>query len=292
MRRIHWTRRQRDETIRRRAPCTRRPFHEALVHCRRFLLALSAAVFAQSEGVAEFKGSTKTGKGETLPARGKFLLTKSAFRMDWEVDTARKPGKVGANHPSVYKTTIIQRASEPDRMYMLNTERKTYSILHIGKNREKSSPGETFTVKKLGHDTIAGLSCEKALVTEPSSGADHEVCVTNELVPSSAWLAAMNRRSMSGLGKALRDNGLDGFPIKMTTRYKNGIGSTFELVRFEKTSPPPSAFDIPTGYTQTAASPLAMTPEQEKAMKDALSKMTPEQRKQMEEMMKKQNGNQ
>lgn len=257
-----------------------------------FLLAISAAGFAQSEGIAEFKGSTKTGKGETLPARGKFLLTKSAFRMDWEVDTAPKPGKPRADHANTYKTTIIQRASEPDRMYMLNTDRKTYWILHMDKNRETPSPSETYTVKKLGHDSIAGLSCEKALLTETSSGADHEVCVSNELVPSSAWLAAMNRRGMSGLGKALRDNGLDGFPIRMTTRYKNGIGSTFELVRFEKASVPSSEFEIPTGYTQAAASPLAMTPEQEKAMKDALSKMTPEQRKQMEEMMKKQKGNQ
>jgi uncharacterized protein DUF4412 len=256
------------------------------------LLAVSATGFAQSEGIAEFKGSTKTGKGEALPARGKFLLTKSAFRMDWEVDTPPKRGKAGAGHPNVYKTTIIQRVAEPDRMYMLNTERKTYSILHMDKNRETSSPDEAYTVKKLGRDTVAGISCEKALLSSASSGADHEVCVASELVPSSAWLATMNRRGASGLGKALRDNGLEGFPIRITTRYKNGIGSTFELVRFEKTSVPSSSFEIPAGYKQVTSSPLAMTPEQEKAMKDALSKMTPEQRKQMEEMMKKQNGNQ
>jgi hypothetical protein len=255
------------------------------------LFAASVAALAQSEGIAEFKGSTMTGGGETLPAHGKFFLSKAAFRMDWEVDTSQTaPGKKKGAHPDQYRMTLIQKISEPDRMYMLNPERKTYSVIHTDKARESSVPGETYTVKKLGHDSVAGLSCEKALLTS-SSGAESEVCVTRELIPSSAWLAVMNRQNTrSGFGKALHDHGLDGFPIRMISRHKGGVNSTFELVRFQKTSVASSSFEIPAGYSEASGSSVMMTPEQEKAMKDALSKMTPEQRKKYEEMMKKQQG--
>ena len=50
------------------------------------LLALCGPCLAQTEGIAEFKGSTVAG-GKTIPSSGKVYLAKTAYRMEWEIDT-------------------------------------------------------------------------------------------------------------------------------------------------------------------------------------------------------------
>jgi hypothetical protein len=254
--------------------------------------AASAAALAQFEGVAEFKASTTSGRGETIPGHGTFYIGKNAVRGEWQMDLAAGSSQKRDPHaPSHYRSTILQRLAEPDKMYMLDDEKKTYSVLDLQKARESETKSpQNYKVAKTGRDTVAGLSCEKAMITGPT-GSQIEVCVTKELAPSSAWMSVMNRERSGFLG-ALRANGIDGFPIRMTTHDPNNknIVSTYELVRVEKKSLPASTFEIPAGYRETSVAAAGMTPEQEKALKDALSRMTPEQRKQYEEMMKRQQG--
>ncbi len=260
---------------------------------------LSAPAFAQSEGVAEFQ-ITMVGaavQAKPMQSHGKVSMKKDAYRMDLEMNlrqaAAGRTDRSGGTMPDHFTMTMMQKLSEPDRLYSINDERRTYSVIDLKKLREDAAgmQHETYTVKKTGHDTVAGLSCEKALLTS-SSGHEIELCVTRDLVSSSAWLTAMNRRDRSsgGFMTALRDNGLDGFPIRWITRRKGDKDATMtmELVRFEKKSVPSSLFEIPAGYRETSGMGVMMTPEQEKAMKDALEKMSPEQRKAYEEMMEKQ----
>ncbi len=252
----------------------------------------TAAALAQFEGVAEFKASTISGRGETIPGHGTFYISKSAVRGDWRMDLrAAGPEKNNPHAPAEYRSTFLQRLSEPDKMYMLNDEKKTYWVMDLKKARESEpKTPEKYTVTRTGRDTVAGLSCDKALITAPS-GSQMEVCVTRELSPSSAWAAAMNR-GRSGFFGALSSNGMDGFPIRMIARgpHNKEIVSRYELVRVERKSFPASTFEIPAGYKESSMAASRMTPEQQKAMKDALSKMTPEQRKQYEEMVKKNSG--
>lgn len=268
------------------------------------LFFVSATALAQFEGVAELKMTMSYARGEPV-ARGTFSISKSAARSDWEVDLrgaadaeAKKSGI-----PDRYKMTTIVKLSDPDKVYMLNDERKTYSVLDLKAMRESvggEDESRKFTVKKLGRrDTVAGLSCEVVQVTS-SSGTGSELCMTRELAVSKDWLAAMNRdrrggggpfaRGLGGPFAALRAQGIEGFPIRMITRESSDkrVSSTMELVRVERKSLPGSLFEVPAGYRETSGMGVMMTPEQEKAMKDALEKMTPEQRKMYEEMMKKQ----
>ena len=82
------------------------------------------------------------------------------------------------------KMTMFSKLSEPDKLFMLNDAAKTYSIWDLSKSREemKDSPKETYTVKKLGKDTVAGLSCQNALLTS-SKGEEIEACVSREFAP-------------------------------------------------------------------------------------------------------------
>ena len=258
----------------------------------------SAAALAQSEGVAEFKGTTHTDKNQTIPSQGKVYFSKSACRVEWETDLRqfreeRKEKKEVV--PDHFRMVMLTKLSEPDRLYHLNDERKTYSVTDTSKEkRDSKGPERHWKVQKLGRDTVGGLSCEKALLTA-DDGDQSEVCVTREVIPSRAWLSAWNRREeQRSPFAALKENGLDGFPIRWVFREKgkSDISSTIELVRFERKSVPGSLLEIPPGYRQTSAASVWMNPEQEKAVRDAqrkaLENMTPEQRKKYEEYMKQQ----
>ncbi len=259
------------------------------------LLALSAPVLAQTEGVAEFKGSTEAGPGKSITSAGKVYITRAASRVEWEVDIkGLREGKEApkAETPSTYRVITIQKLSEPDRLINIDDRRKTYTITDLKPLREEkpAAPQVSYTVKKLGRDSVGGVSCEKAVVTS-SDGKKAEICVAEEISRSSAWLAAQSRRERSNaLLKALHDNGLQGFPIRLLTwnRASDARPTTVvELVRFEKKPVSGSLFEIPPGYKKASSASPGMTPEQEKSMRESIEKLPPEQRKKMEEMMKK-----
>ena len=259
--------------------------------------AFTAAGLAQFEGVATFKGTVHTDKGQTIPSQGKVFVSRAACRVEWETDlkqvaAGRKdPGMM----PDHFRMVILQLLSEPGRTYTLNPERKTYSVRDSSKEKPNPKvPDRTWKVQKLGPDTVGGLRCEKALLTS-DAGNEMEVCVSKELIPSAAWVTAMSRREdQSGPLKALKENGLEGFPIRWIFRSQKNkeISSTMELVSFEKKSLPASLFEIPADYTKSDGASPWMSAEQEKAMNDArkaaMENMTPEQRKQLEEYMKQQ----
>jgi hypothetical protein len=244
------------------------------------LLAAAAAARAQSEGVAEFKGSMAWSGGHTIPSAGKAYFARDAYRMEWEVDLSAvaAKGKAPAGAvPARYKTITIQKLSDPDHALQINEVRRTYAIADLKKLRESLAGRErpTYSVKKLGRDKVAGYSCVRALVTS-SSGTESELCVAVDLIVPSSWLFAFTRKEASdNMLTALRDNGLQGFPIRLTVR--GGAGkeavSTMELVRFERKSLPASLFEVPAGYTQTDEVSLNLTEEQERMMKQLREKM-------------------
>ena len=267
---------------------------------------IAAPARAQSEGIAEFKGEIHSDKGRTVPSHGKVFISKAAVRVEWETDLSsvdRKGKDDPKDVPNHFRMVMIQKLSEPDRTYIVNDERKTYSVQMTDEKRDasKSSKGsdKKWTVKKLGRDTVGGYSCEKALITSEDSNRETEACIATDLVPSTAWLRAFNRREEQATPlQALKDAGLFGFPVRWIFREKGSdkAESSIELVRFEKKSLPGSVFEIPADYRKvdTMMETMATTPEQERAMRDAqkkmqeaLDKMSPEERKQYEEMMRR-----
>ena len=257
------------------------------------LFAASTALYAEVEGVAEFKATVGMNRGQTVPSTGKVFVSKGAVRVEWETDltSLKSAGKDDARRmPDHFKMVLLQRLSEPDKSYSLNDEQKTYSVI-THDDKTSSTSDQKWKVEKTGRDTVAGYSCQKAVLTS-DSGSRTEVCVSKEIMPSSSWLAAWNRREdQRGRLKALRDEGVEGFPIRWIIHDKDGEPTmNMELVRFEKKSLPASLFEVPAGYKQTSGSMLGMSPEQKKqvdaAKKSAYASMTPEQRKKAAEQIR------
>ena len=251
----------------------------------------STTALAQFEGVAEFKSTVQTDQGNAVVGNSKVFLTKSAYRAETEMDfSAMIQGRKGgerAGAPASLKMTMISKLADPDHLYLINDRNKTYSVMDLTKMREEMKNkdpklNETFTVQKLGGDTVAGLSCQKALLTS-SKGTQIEVCMTKDISASSQWFSAISRRQSEAVSwmATLKDNGVEGFPVRWKVRPKDSKsgGITMELTRFEKKSFPASVFEVPAGYKQTDSAAAQMNP--------ALERMTPEQRKAFEDAMKR-----
>jgi Domain of unknown function (DUF4412) len=257
----------------------------------------AAPAFGQFEGVADFK-VTMGEKGRAANGTGKVYVARAGYRSEWQTELNLSGQRRDGAMPQRIKMTLVGQRGEPDKLYMIDDDAKTYSVMDLKKMRDeaRSQSKETYTVQRLGRDSVAGLACEKAAVTS-SKGDVFDVCVSRELGASSDWISAMSHRGGTGFWfGALRENGLEGFPVRWSTRRKGDTepSMVMEVTHVERKSLPASLFQVPAGYKQTESALGGLTPEQQKAlndaraqMKDALDKMTPEQRKAYEDAMKR-----
>jgi hypothetical protein len=265
------------------------------------LLAGAAAARAQFEGTADFKIVTGRAK-DSVTATGKLFATKTAYRMEWEADLSRygkDKAASGSQPPQKIRTALFGTVAEPDKMYMIDDAHRTYSVWDLKKMRSENSdlPKQTYTVQKLGTDTVAGIACQKAQLTS-SNGNVIDVCVAKEFSVSSDWLAALGRRQKENTTwvGALRENGLIGFPVRYAMRAKGQTEPfvTMQVTRVERGPVSAALFEVPAGYKETDFAMGGLSPEQQKAvsdararMREALDRMTPEQRKAYEDAMKR-----
>lgn len=252
------------------------------------LAAVAPAAHAQFEGVVEMKMTGPRGSSGTMTS----LVGRPGARMEMNMSLGAEGAKAGM---SSMKMVMLMKYANPDVLYAINDERHAYSEMNVkemaarAREMEGSRDPETFTVKKIGSDRVAGYACQNAHVTG-SRGTDAEMCIATDILGLTQFAAKMNRgRNQDGLFKALKDQGLDGYPVRMIMKER-GEQVRWELVRAERKSLPGSTFEIPAGYQKDeslggmgAALPAGAA----KAMEDALKNMTPEQRRQFEEMMKK-----
>ena len=254
------------------------------------LLLTAAAASAQFEGEADFRITSRREKGSPIEGTARMYVSSAGFRMEWAMKTGGQTQAKKA--PTEIRMTMLAALPNADKVYLVNDENKTYSVWDTKPAREdmKSVTKEDYKVEKLGSDRVAGYACQNARVTS-SKGTDFEVCVTKELGPSADWIAAMNRNDPEARSwlKALRDQGIEGFPVRWSIRQKGSTEpmTVMELVRAEKKPLSASLFSVPADYKETGFAVGGLTPEQEKAMSDALKRMSPEQRKKYEEMMKR-----
>jgi hypothetical protein len=259
------------------------------------LPAAAAPMLAQFEGEADFRISTRRDKGGPIEGTARMYSSRTGFRMEYAMPT----GSTKQGAPGETRMTMVAQLPNPEKVYLINDENKTYSVWDTKSGREsKKGGGEKYEVEKLGSDTVAGYSCQNARLTS-SKGNVFDVCVTRELGASSDWIAAaMNRNDPDALSwvQALKAHGIEGFPIRWSIRSRGSKqpATVMELTRAQKKAVPAAMFQVPPGYKQTDFAVGGLTPEQEKAMGDAraqmneaMKNMSPEERKQLEEMMKR-----
>lgn len=234
------------------------------------LLPLQALAAGAFEGVIEMKVD-----GEKMHGSMTVKVSPLGARSETHMEN------VPVNH------VVIRKKSQPDAAVILDANAKTWAEMDMKRAREmtRNAPEETFTVKKLGTEKLQGYVCDHIVVTGSRSGA-HEMWVTKEIGDSSMFQAmggGPREGGPEGLAHALRDAGVDGFPMKAI----HGEGDhkvTMEVVKLEKKSIPASEFEVPAGYTrQQHIGPPGVDP----AMMEKMKNASPEERRKLAEEMKK-----
>lgn len=263
---------------------------------RVLLNVLAGAALAAAPALAQFEGEIDmkiTSPG--MSGTGRMYVSKVGLRTTMDLHTAKMPMKM----------TTLMKVANPDVIYMINDEARTYSEMNMKEVRESTSKMRTerepYTVKVLGSERVLGYSTKHVLLTRPSERSELEIWTTKDIfgLNYEAMRGLMRRdpnRDEGTFAKALHDAGADGFFVKMVTREKGKPEptSTMELTKAEKKSLPGSLFEIPPGYAKQEGIMGAagvVSPEAAEQMRKAMENMTPEQRKQFEEMMKQRQKN-
>jgi Domain of unknown function (DUF4412) len=230
---------------------------------RRVLFATLALALVPATARSEFEGvleSKMTNQGGGGAARE--FVSKVGTRTETEV--------VGETSTSMITMIILK--SRPGVVFLVNDAKKTYFEIDPSKAKEaatKTAP-ENFTVKQLGSERIAGLDCVHVHL-KSDAGEEREIWATKELGSATDYWASQPGRDLSGLLKALRESGADGWPVKWVLKRK-GSEATVEVTKVTKGAVAAALFDLKS-YRKTggAAEQLQRLPE-----------MTPDQRSRFE----------
>ncbi|MGE5345072.1 MAG: DUF4412 domain-containing protein [Acidithiobacillales bacterium] len=263
------------------------------------LLLAAGTARADFEGVADMKITSSGGPGgEAVSGSGRVYISKTGWRYEVEMSNP-EVAKMTGGRP--FRMCMVGKISNPDVVYSINDAMKTYSVINTKEMRELAARAkageETFDVQKLGKAAVAGLPCQNVRISSKSRKTVIEACVSKEFV-SGDWLRAMQGDQGGEWLKALKNAGVEGYPLRLTMTRKGQPGSqtSMEITKLDRKGVPAAMFEVPPGYEQKSMMEnMAQSPEQARQMEDArkqlqreMEKMTPEQRKMMEEMLKKQ----
>lgn len=235
-------------------------------------LLLSSVSLSQNGAYIEYKINSSKGANGSMKVNFSEFGSVSEFNMA----AAQMPG--GMSMKSLHKK------STPNVSYMINDKTKTYSETAY-KESAANEDTKTYTVKKLGVETVGGYKCIHAVVTEDNE--THEVWNTKDVAEYANYMETFKTNKKISSQKredALKAAGCDGFLVKAIHKGNAQEGDvSMELVKLEKKSFSKSDFEIPSGYTKgsTSNTVSGIKSQQE------LMNMSPEERQKYIEELKK-----
>jgi hypothetical protein len=259
-------------------------------------LTLAAAPIASAadfEGVIEMEMSG--GDEQNHVGRGRTLVSSVGSRTEIGMSEGKEAGM---------KMVMLVLKAEPNVVYMLNEQKKTYYRQeHAQKaDRPHEARKHTYKVTRKGTGRVAGYDCVIGEVLRDDEEQPTEIWTSRAVGGFESFWRHQAQRDKDDdyptMLSALKNAGMDGWPMKVVTQRKSGKSTEWEVTKVEKRSVPASQFSL-AGYTKTDSvmGGMQLSPEQEKQMEqarqqmqEAMKKMTPEQRQKMEEMMKAMGG--
>ena len=247
------------------------------------LICMSASFFvsAQNGASMEFKYTSSKGATGTMQIKHSEYGSKSVVSMK----SPKAPGG------GITMISLIKKDA-PDFIYMINDANKSYSEMKKGSPATSHEDNHTYTVKKIGSETVNGYKCIHSSITNEKNQVT-EMWTSKDILDYSKYSEPLNNNKKFGSYKreqAIKAAGCEGFPVKTVHKAKDDEGDvTMELIKFEKKSYSKSDFEIPVGYTKSANAAMPAGIPQIKSQ-DELMKMTPEERNKYMEELKKQYG--
>lgn len=227
------------------------------------ILSIPTSARAAFTGKMDMKLTMPNGKADVT-----YLFGKRDQKMDMTMHLDRIPEPL--------KTTVITRRSRPDEAIIINHKAKTWSAVNLRTAAESATLldfDSNYRFSRIGNETIKGYPCEH--VRLQSSTEKLDLWISRGLADFSTFrlLQSQNPRlSNTSLSKALEQNGIDGFPVRIVQQNDNGRYA-MELVRVKAGPVPESAFAIPAGYQKTDPNRVTIDKDQKQHLRQLMEKM-------------------
>jgi hypothetical protein len=211
-------------------------------------MMLARVAMAQFEGVIEMKVTSLNSDGQPEMT---MTATNSIKGTSMLIETLTNVGGV------TMKQATLVRGQEPNKIYMLDREKKTYTEMDLsgmveGINRQQ----EEYEVKKMGNEKIQGHNCVHVQVKMKKSNVTMDMWTTKELLDWDTYSRMQHNNPMlrdNSFLAALRRENAEGMALKTVTDVPNGGGKTvMEVTKLEKKALPASLFEIPKDYKKSA----------------------------------------
>lgn len=220
------------------------------------ILAASFAViasFASSANAAPapFTGSIDIKITAPQDSGGVARFHMSEAGVATEVDMAAQMGAGPAAQAQRLQTRTLTKKNGTS-FWIIDDKTKSYReiALEAVRDSQRRPASETWTVKKVGDETVAGFPAQHVVATS-SKGQKLELWTTTAIGNDAAFEEAWTdqaKLSPSLMG-ALERNGLKGIPAKVLAATPQGPMG-IEIVAVKKGAPAKKLFEVPTDYTR------------------------------------------
>ncbi len=188
------------------------------------------------------------------------------------MDMAAKMNKI----PDILKTTVITKASTPDQAVIINHQARNYTAVSLKTAAENATLldfDSNYHLSRIGRETIKGYNCEHIKLTSTTEKLD--LWVTRDLGDFSTFRILQTQNphlSNTALAKTLKNEGVEGFPVKIVQK-NNGGTTTMDLRTIQPKSLSPSLFEVPAGYRKVANNQKPLGKEEKEHLKSLMEKM-------------------
>ena len=178
--------------------------------------------------------------------------------------------------PEPLKTTVITRASQPDRAVIVNHTSETYTKVNLRTAAENATLVDfdnDYRIEKAGKANIKGYDCQHVKLFSTSDTI--EMWLTRDIGDFDTFrlLQSQNPRlSNTVLAKTLSDEGVDGFPVKIIQDNETGQ-LAMEVVSVQQAPLESHEFNVPRGYTEIDGAQKPLNKKQKEHLKDLMEKM-------------------
>ncbi|UWX56816.1 DUF4412 domain-containing protein [Chlorobaculum sp. MV4-Y] len=227
------------------------------------ILALPASAHAAFTGEMNMK--------LTMP-NGTASITYLFGTRDQKMDMTMQLDRI----PEPLKTTIITRSARPDEATIVNHKSKSWSVMNLRSAAESATLldfDSNYRFMRVGPETVKGYPCEHVRLTSSTDTLD--LWISKGLADFSTFrlLQSQNPRlSNTSLSRVLKQNGVDGFPVKIVQKNENGL----YIMELKKVTPKlvaTSSFRVPAGYRQTEPGQTNIDKQQKEHLRQLMEKM-------------------
>ncbi len=222
----------------------------------------------------------------------------SGTMRSWAANDGTSRSEMNMTLPSMpgggMKVVTLHKASEPDKIYMLNEGSKTYSVTDMSSFKRKETPAQHDTkieIQVVGNEKVNGYNSTHIKISMNGKPAQ-DMWTTKDIAGYENYGRISSNKYLADndMWQQMKAKGADGVPVRLKVSERGGE-MQMDLVKAEKTVIPDDKLKIPADYKETqglfGGAGAAGMP-----TRDEIMNMTPEQReKLMREIQKRYENN-